>query len=624
MRMNKSVLKIFLLSAVILVLLIGLCGCTQTETTVESVMKITDDSFLGERIITVNFGGDFIENENKRKNVEDIVKNNCPPIMSSRSELSAEKYGCIFVMSFSSLEDYEMKVASIIGKQISVAYGHTDTALSKGTYYKEDYDCLALMDWLINALRENGYENYISEIHLTSNAVEYNTNILNSEKSVTDSSTVTGEPVHEISVRTKNHKNGTYDRTLSISFPKSTYVKLGTTLQSLLNERIDTASGTTNWTDDGDYTRFSVDYKNISIEQLTTLTEKFLDGKTISLYYGDQNHSSTPFAEQLVFEEKIDVLSFVADNNKAVPLLYTYELPEETTHGEGVELIDGEWQTNGNWLKNSYRLSASRKTYDIRIPDGMQFIVKGINIKLTSLNEDRFRRETESVFDRNTGEKGLDYAYNFLYNAGVNVAKENTFDGAICRITQEGTVNDLSKSLSDIFGSGNYFEYTKYTATPSVVTEISTTDHINITHMLTGANSHININYTVQSESNQYIKKLKITDNVNQTTPVIKSNKDKSQSAAIASGNFTVSYSSTVPYDKGIQQYYTVSIAIVVLFMLIIFFLDMHYKKTSRNSQNHTVSKNNPPKQKSERHSQYHSSPAPSDDDVPYNLDDFL
>ena len=656
MRSIRLTVRTVLAVMIFLLVTIVLGGCSQNKATVESVMRINGSEFVGERIITINFGSELSKNENKRKNVEDIIKDKCPPILSCRSEFSDTNYRCVFVLSFSSVADYKEKVANIIGKQILVAYGNTNTALSKGTYYREDYECVRLTDWLVNALDEKGYGNYLSAVSLASNVIEYNKTVLQSEDKITTASTVTGEEIHGVSVSTRNYKDGKFDRILSITFPKRTYVSMGVALENIMNSRIDAKIARTDWKDSGEYMEFSVSYINITLEQMEELTKKFLECNSSTVYYGDQNNSSTPLAEQLVFEENIHVLSFVSDTGKTAQLSYTYELPEETTHGEGVELIDGEWQSNGNWLKNTYRLNSNEEIYDIRIPDGMQFTIKGMNIRLTSLEEDRFRRETEFVFDRSTGEKGLEYAYRFLYNMGVNVTKENTFDGAICRITNEGNVNDISGSLSEIFGSGNYFEYTKHTGNLSVVTDINATDHINISHMLTGANAHININYTVQSDSSQYIKTMKMTDNANNTSPDIKINKDKSRSVTVESGNFSVGYYATIPYEKGVTLYYILSVSIVVLFMLTVFFLNMSYKKangklsltgnetdfteiSSRKRENRkNATHKTPTQRKSAQKSEQHRTTSrhttkqhtqrqtvsENDSDKPYNLEDFL
>lgn len=118
-------------------------------------------------------------------------------------------------------------------------------------------------------------------------------------------------------------------------------------------------------------------------------------------------------AEQLVFEERVNLLSFVSDSDENVVMNYSYTLPEETTHGEGVELNSGEWTTCGEWANSTYKLSDANGVYDIRVPDGMQYAIKGINIVLTSLENNAFKRVVDFVYDRNTGEKGLDYAYNF-------------------------------------------------------------------------------------------------------------------------------------------------------------------------------------------------------------------
>ena len=53
---------------VILITATGISGCSQSKTTLESVTKINNSEFVGEKIITVNFGEEFSKNENKRKN----------------------------------------------------------------------------------------------------------------------------------------------------------------------------------------------------------------------------------------------------------------------------------------------------------------------------------------------------------------------------------------------------------------------------------------------------------------------------------------------------------------------------------------------------------------------------
>ena len=225
MRNIKIMIKFLILTFVVMFSAVFMSGCGETEAKVENFMKIADD-FVGERIVTIDFGKDFAKEKDKQKILENIIKENCPPVMSCRSEVQDGHYRCIFVVSFSSVDDYKIKVASIIGNQIAVACGYTDSVLAKGTYYKEDYDGINLVSWLADSLYQKGYNDIVLKLNPSSNIVKYNGEVLNSKSSVLDTSTVKGEAVHGITIDTVNHKNGSYDRTMILSVSSLVIIRM--------------------------------------------------------------------------------------------------------------------------------------------------------------------------------------------------------------------------------------------------------------------------------------------------------------------------------------------------------------------------------------------------------------
>lgn len=547
-------------------------GCGKTHTKVENLMKISDN-FVGERVVTVEFDKAVFNNQEKQKAIEATIKEKCPNNLSYRTEKKDGAYKCVFVLSFSSLEEYKTKVASILGRQIAVAYGYTNTALSKGTYYKEDYDGMELVAWLDDALYQNQASKLELESESTSNVVKYNSEVFSSKASTLNTSTVKGEAVRSVTIDTTNYKNTLFDRTMTLSVPIETYNKLGASLQQLMTARVN-PEGVCAWKQNNDCMEFTVKYEKIDIAKLQEYTRLFVDCHNESIYYGDQNKSSTPLAEQLVFQERIDLLTFVSGTEEPVQMNYNYTLPKETTHGEGVGLSNGEWETCGIWTNSTYKITDKNGVYDIRVPDGMQYTIKGINIKLTDLGNNSFQRSVDFIYDRNTGQKGLDYAYNFLAVRGFTVSKETVEGGIACRITQQGTAKELSSAVSDLFGSGNSFECSIRTNDLSVVTDINVTDNVNISHMLTGTNSNIKINYTAVSESKEYIRNLNITNKASNTSSTARMDENNSYTAIIDGGNFSMNYSATTPYLKGIAIYCSIcavilSIAILTIIMLI-------------------------------------------------------
>ncbi len=568
----KFIGKLFIMCVSVIIIAIMMSGCGETYTQVENLMKISSD-FVGERVVTLDLGEDF-DNDAERKNTfETVVKESCPKNLSYRTEKKDGSYRCVFVLSFTSLDEYKTKVASIIGRQIAVAYGYTDTVLSKGTYYKEDYDGMELVSWLTDYLYEKDYKDIVLEMESTSNVVKYNNEVFSSKTSTLNTSTIKGEPVRSVTIDTTNHKNGAYSRTMVLSVPQSTYNKLGASLDSLMKSRVGEGAKYSGWAQSDGCMDFTVKYEQIDIERLQEYTKLFLDCYNENIYYGDQNQSSTPLAEQLVFEERINLLSLVSDTNECVQMNYNYTLPEETTHGEGVELSNGEWKTCGEWASNTYKVTDTNGVYDIRVPDGMQYTVKGINISLTAQDDDNFKRVVDFVYDRSTGEKGLDYAYNFLANKGVTVSKETTSDGIACRIIHQGNADEISTAVGDLFGSGNYFESSKHTNDMSLVTDIEVDDNINITHMLTGANTNININYTVKSEGEEYIRSVNATNRETKISVDTKMNDDHSYTSTVKGGNFSINYMATVPYYDGILLYCVICGVVILLTALTIFIL---------------------------------------------------
>ena len=577
MKIIKATAKLTLTALLIIAAAVVLSGCGEINTQVENLMKITND-FVGERVVTLKLDGDMAVNKDKSDQLKTVIKEGCPDNLSYRTEVADGRYNCVFVLSFTSLEEYKTKVAGIIGRQISVAYGYTDTVLAKGTYYQEDYDGMELVKWLTDDLYQKGYKDINLDVQSTSNVVKYNNEVLSSKTSVMNTSTIKGEPVHSVTVSTVNHKNSVYDRSMVLSVPKSTYDKLGESLKTLMTSRTN-SDGKGSWSENNGYMDYTVDYKNIDIERLQQYTQLFLDCRNENIYYGDQNQSSTPLAEQLVFEERINLLGFVSDTKENVIMSYNYTLPEETTHGEGVELKNGEWQTCGEWANSTYKINNTNGNYDIRIPDGMQYSVKCINVALTSIGGNAFKRVVDFVYDRNTGEKGLDYAYGFLTDKGFTVSKESISEGIVCRVTQQGTAADISNAVGDLFGSGNTFESTRHTNDMSVVTDLNVRDIINISHMLTGANSNIDMHYTVKSECGESIRQVTVDNKSSDKGAETNLNSDQSYTSTVNGGNFILSYSATEANPPGVALYCLICGLIVIPALLIITLLFRHNQR---------------------------------------------
>lgn len=564
------------------ILLFTLSGCGETTVRVENLLVI-NSSFSGERTITCNLGKDFDSKEEQKQQLEGIVKESCPSVLKYNTVTEDDGYKYIFTLSFSSRDDYKQKIKELLGRQVSVVIGTPNSDLARGWSLKEDFDGMELLSWLQTQLKAKGYKDLTLNFDSVSNVVNYNGDIISSKTPTLEINAVEGYPVNGVTIETTNNKNNSYDRKLILSVPQNTFDAMGDALKTVMTARTDKSAVYSGWTQQGNYQEYQVLYQGINLKELQRVTNLFMDCSNNDIYYGDENQSSTPLAEQLVFEENINTLSFVPQTDKQVNFTYKYSLPIKTTHGQGVLFDKGTWEKQGEWIDGVYTLNTSDySVYDIRVPDGMQYTIKGIDVELITYDNDSFKRTFDFVYDKQLGEEGLNYAYNFLLNKGVNVTKEKEDKGLVCRITQSGTASEISSQLGNLFGGGNYISCSRQTSAMAVVTDINVVDNINIAYMLTGDNTKVPFTYKASSGGNENISSLTAENQAFKESPKITSDDDGSFTAKLIGGENIIAYNATVPYAEGVATYCIISgIMLAAAFLLIVFF----FRKTRRINQ---------------------------------------
>lgn len=585
--MNKKIttLKIVIAMAIIAIITAILCGCGETTVQVENMLKL-EQSFSGTRTITCNFGTQVNGNDQQKQELDSVIADACPSSLTYENISDDSGYKYIFTISFNSLTDYKKKIENVIGKQVNPALATPNSDLARGWRLREDFDGMDLVQWLKTGIKEKGYKDLNTTFNSTSNVVNYGGDIVSSKDSVIAIDAVEGFPVNSISMETTNNKSDSYDRKIILSVPQSTFDKMGAKLNTIMEARTDATAVYSGWSQQGNYQEYQVLYQGINLKDLQRVTNLFMDNNSADIYYGDENHSSTPLAEQLVFEENIDILSFIPQEGKSVSLNYKYSLPIKTTHGQGVVLRNGVWEKEGEWVDGVYTLQSTDSVYDMRIPDGMQYAISGINVSLTAYDNNNFTRTFDFIYDKQAGEDGMNYAYNFLTKKGINAAKDKTDTSLICRITQSGTAQEISNQVGDLFGGGNYMSYSSQTSAMAVVTDIAVEDNINITYMLTGSNINVPFTYTVHSGGNENISDMTGENQAVKETPKIISNKDGSFTAKMVGGENNITFAATVPYSPGVTTYCIVAgVMLLLAGLLILLFINKTKKINARERQ---------------------------------------
>lgn len=579
--MKKRIVS-FLLLILIAVPIFTFYGCGEKTFEYESMLKI-DARFNGVRTLTLNTGSEFTNNSETRAKFNEIITEYCPNVLQREEVEEDGKLKYIFTLTFDSRADYLSKLAIITDRQVQASLVHPNSELAKGWHYIEDFNTVDLFVWLQNGIEEKKYNDLKFDLSCASNVINMNGDIQSCKTDNTEINAVKGYPVTALYFETTNNKKDNYDRKFTLSVPQSTYEEMGDKLFSIMKSRTLDSAAYSGWTQQGNNQEYQIVYNGLSISELQRATALFLDCDTVSLYYGDQNNSSTPLAEQLVFEENINTLSFVPKENSRVEMSYKYSLPLKTTHGEGVLLKDGVWAKNGEWIDGIYSLKSNDTVFDIRIPDGIQYEIKGINVTLESYDNDSFVRYFDFLYSSVNGQEGRDYAYDFLTKKGVSVTRMKSDDGVVCRLTSKGSAKQISEEINKLFGGGNSLSYSQSTGDMSVVTDVSLTDEINISYMLTGKNKDVPLVYTLFTKGNESVSGFSgVTADGSGDISSLDIDKENGYALHLKGGETTVKYTATLPYPQGVVIYCVCAFFMVLLTGLLIVMFNNRSKKLEK------------------------------------------
>ena len=499
-RFLAVVLTAVLLTAVCLTL----TGCDSPKIRVESVMKLTDE-FKGSRTVTVVYPlnadvdavkEDILADSPLSENVEGIAF----------AYLGATENGYSFELklSFGNLSEYEEQVAAVIGRDANAVLARKDSVMFSGTRLSEDFDVSELIGWIVRDTASNEKtKDYTFEYPY--NKVEIGADSFDTGSTVSICEGA-GVPVNSVDVKTYNEKAGlltrTFDRSFVFAIPADTYAEKKTKINAYFEELTE---GNALITDlhEGNSVLYTLTFEGLSLSNLETTTAAVLDSDGVSVYYGDKGNMSNPLFEGRVLEESLDTLSFANSDNTPPTLRYTYSLPTNAVRGEGALYKGGSWENTGTWDDGAYRLEDNSGMIHLRIFDGRQYTIDGVNFELTSLGENRFRRVTSFLYPIENGFEGPVYATKFFQSKNAETSTGNDDTHIICSVICEGEPDEINASLGEIFGSGNYIAYDRKDGALSDKT--TCLDYIDLREMMSIENVTVDMTYTASAENGENI-----------------------------------------------------------------------------------------------------------------------
>ena len=550
----KKLISILLAAMLILAAALMLTGCSVEPAEVSSALNITS-AFRGSRVVTVKYPLSTDIDAIKDTILADDPTDEVEGVTFSYRGVEGDGYYFELLFEFIDREDYEREVTAVIGRTATAFLSRKDTVLTRGTRMAENFDVSDLIAWILRATESDSATKGV-EFRYPDNTVTIDSDEFTTGSTIAVNS-VEGSTVNSVSIRTSNDKEGHFDRTFVFSVPNESYVAAQEAFEAYFDANTADAAEYAGWSAEGVNMTYTVIYKGLSLRTLIQYTGMLLDTDNVSIYYGDKDNASTPLYEGLAFEESLDTFSFIGPDRGAVTLQYDYSLPVSTVHGDGAVFTDGRWIPAGAWTDGVYQVEMSSGSVQLRIPDGVQYAISGIDFRLESLGGERFRRTTDFRYSKTDGSAGMNYAAAFFTAKGFRASTGEDENSLICSVICEGTTSALTAELVRLFGSGNFMAYRSSSSTFSLATKTTFTDYIDLSSILNSTNAACPMRYYVSSSSGENIVSLSLDGSEKAYSSAEKSY------LSLSSGVGTVEYYGSIPITSHIIIYLLVGLSLL-------------------------------------------------------------
>ncbi len=564
MRKLLLILLALLLSASVMTL----AGCNNATAHVESTMSINRD-FAGSRVVNILYPASAPIDAVKDELLADTPAEDIAGAEFRYCGVEEGGYRFEMTLSFDDRASYIDIVSAFIGREPTVFLSMKDTVLTEGVRMVEDFGSSDLIGWMTRITEPEGIAYDYSQ-----NAVNIGSEVFNTDER-TDIDARKGSAISSITIETSNSKNELYDRTVSILVPNTTYDNNRSEVELYFAKHTADDAVYAGWSAKGEAHEYTVIFQGIGLQVMREHTAMLLDTDNETLFYGDRDNASTPLSEGLQFEESFDTFSYLGTDGGAVPLTYTYALPTLTTYGEGALLTDGSWQSVGGWSEGVYTAALDTDAVSIRIPDGIQYAITGIDFSLTSLLDGRFSRTVTFLYDPGDTD-ALNYAASYFAARGGNTVTEVRDDALMLSVTVEGTVGEINDSNVGLFGSRNFMSYEQRTPVFALSTKTELRDYIDLSAMLNSSNATVPMRYTVSSSGRENITEL-YSDS---SGSVYAKGADDMLTVAVENGVATVVYRGDIPILSRIILYSAVGgVLLIAAVLLSIYFFRLGQRK---------------------------------------------
>lgn len=493
--MKKAIKRLMLV--VVFVLTFGLIGCGSTLRTDLSI----SDNFAGSRTMDVSIEKETLDEYAPKGDFSAFANETLgkvPECMEFSYEKTKNEYIFHFVMSFTSLEEYETQVEEILGKDVQVQYVYSKSPFTREISLKEDFSSEELLTWFRNFLVEKEYIEkedvpYVftkieNDIHINGKKYECDENRIK----VIDKSYL---PIKAIKVFSDlDVENETIARKIEIVFDKYNLNGNKEIVEAYLNSVIpEGAVGEWQEVEGGEKfvllipycseeelsaamkTFCASDTSEVKLvfageeekKQATTQTENW--DKTVSDNLGTQKKVDSqkyvqPFGFETVLEETLDLSAFSCNGKGEITSDYyisaTNGKPQSKLYySNGVEVYG--WDYLDETYTEYYFVETSfMPKYKVESNVNKYYVPSSIQMNTTVKSEEKVTREFVFIFDKeiekNTLEKILQKADSLFeeHKDVIKISAKTKSNKTYITWKISGDVVSVDALCTEVFGRG--------------------------------------------------------------------------------------------------------------------------------------------------------------------------
>lgn len=441
----RFVFLFFLLAGVTLIF----SGCGHHPST----QMIIEKDFSGQRSMSCTLSSsDISQISGGEAALDALVQQQCPQSLSWSKQAQNQNIIYTFTLSFSNQQEYRNKVESLLGRESCLLYAAPDGIFAQGIRLEEDFSSSDLMGWLDNALVNSGlcreglafFSGGTSQILINGQAFSSQDRIHVQELSY--------HPVNKITIRTHLTEEETFDRTISISIPESSYSQLRGSLQPYLNGLVPSgASG--RWEDSASGHIFTISFTAQSSQDLERKTAQALDTPSAQSFVEQQKE--TLFDSQTVFTERINLSSFLSNREGKTYVEYIFDAGSSSGISTAQMWKSGQWMNIDSYVDGSqFLLQEDSSLLQVRLQSQNEFSIESMDIDMRRLSEGLFHRDISLTFSGESGDRGARTAARYFRGLDIPGLCSSVEDNR-CVLSMEGAPSELTEILSSLFGTGN-------------------------------------------------------------------------------------------------------------------------------------------------------------------------